>query len=182
MAEMYLVTHNKNKLVEFRELLSLNIDVIDLDIDEIQALDVEQVAISKAKAAHKLTGKFVVVEDTGLYIDAWNGLPGALTRWFLESLGIAGICKVLQTEKNRKCFIKTVLVIYGDNTLEIFTGRLDGEILYHPKGDNGFGFDAIVKPVDSQKSIAEMSTKEKNALSTRRKVIEQFERYVKNQL
>ena len=173
------MTHNHNKLLEFRELLSIDIDIIDLDIEEIQALDVEKVAIAKAQFAYNATGKFVIVEDTGLYIEAWNGLPGALTRWFLEALGVQGICNALRMERNRKCYIKTALVACDLNVLETFISNLDGEILFEPRGKYGFGFDAIIQPMGYQKSIAEFNPREKNVLSTRKKVVEQFEQYVK---
>ncbi len=176
--KIYLVTHNPDKVLEFQQILSTSVDILDLDITEIQALDVTDVAISKAKTAYEITGKNVIVEDTGFYLNAWSGFPGAFTRWFLESLGVDGICSILKTEKNRLCYIKTSLVICVNGSMNVFTSTLDGEIIDSPRGLNGFGFDKIIKPLDNDKSLAELSSQEKNAISTRRQVVEQLEIFI----
>ena len=178
MSKLSIVTHNTDKVKEFKELVGFDIGIIDFDIPEVQALDVKEVAVYKAQVAYQETGKLSIVEDTGLYIDAWNGLPGAFTRWFLEALGVSGICRVLNAEENRKSYIKTVIVLHGDRILETFTGVLEGEILYEPRGENGFGFDSIFCPKNSQKSLAEMTIQEKNTISTRRKTMDVLKEYI----
>ena len=93
MAERLLVvSSNDGKVREIEAMLGSPVERVDLDIPEIQALDVEAVVRQKALVAYERVGRAVVVEDTGLALDALGGLPGALVRWFLETLGPGGIC------------------------------------------------------------------------------------------
>src|SRR5687768_4595845 len=88
---LVLVTGNKNKAAEVAKITGWEVEAMDVKVQEIQSLSVEEVAASKALAAFAQTGRPVVVDDTGMSIEALNGLPGALVSWFLDALGPAGI-------------------------------------------------------------------------------------------
>jgi non-canonical purine NTP pyrophosphatase (RdgB/HAM1 family) len=75
---MILITGNKNKVKEFEFILGFKIENIDLQLEEIQSIDVEEVAKHKAKSAYNMLKKPVIVEDTGLYFEELNGLQGAI--------------------------------------------------------------------------------------------------------
>jgi len=93
--EILFITGNNNKAEEVRAITGLNIVARKLDIPEIQSLDVEDVAKAKALSAFQATGLPVVVDDTGMSIEALNGLPGALVVWFLDVLKPDGIIRLL---------------------------------------------------------------------------------------
>jgi inosine/xanthosine triphosphate pyrophosphatase family protein len=72
---MKFATSNANKFAEAKKILGDDLEQIDIDVDEIQSIDVVDVVEHKAKAAYAVAGEPVIVEDTGLYFEAWNNLP-----------------------------------------------------------------------------------------------------------
>jgi len=74
MYPKFFATTNANKLREVNEILGEKLESIEIELVEPQALDVEEVVKEKAKDAFAKTGKPVLVEDTGVYVDAWQGL------------------------------------------------------------------------------------------------------------
>lgn len=94
--DILLATSNEHKAKTVQSVLGRPVQHIKLDLPEIQAIDVKEVIEQKARVAYHLVGKPVLVEDTSLSLQAWNGLPGALIRWFLETVGNEGICRMLE--------------------------------------------------------------------------------------
>ena len=135
-------------------------------------MEVEQVISYKAKHAFQMLGaRSVIVEDTGLHIEAWNGLPGALVRWFLDTVGVDGICAMMSAYDNRKAIAKTLVATY-DGQLSVFSGSIEGRIAATPSGEGGFGWDPIFIPEGATRTFAEMSGYEKDAYSMRRIALE----------
>ena len=98
------MTSNPNKAREAAEILGMELKSVALDLQEPQSLDVAEVAAIKAAAARETLespNHPVIVEDSGLVVEAWNGLPGALTKWFLQSVGNEGLLQMLSGEENR---------------------------------------------------------------------------------
>ncbi|MDX6380136.1 MAG: XTP/dITP diphosphohydrolase, partial [Rubrobacteraceae bacterium] len=118
------MTSNPNKAREAAEILGVEMRSVGLDLPELQALDVAQVAVAKAAAARATLGdpdSPVLVEDSGLVIDAWNGLPGALTKWFLRSVGNEGLLKMLSGEENRSArAVCAVAIALADGSVRVF--------------------------------------------------------------
>lgn len=176
--KLYFVTGNENKLTEVQKIVNgaIEIEQIDLDLDEIQAVQGADVIRHKAEQAYALSQKPVLIEDTSLYFNAWNNLPGALTKWFLKTVASEGICKMMQGESNRSAFAETIFATYDGQKLETFSGKVEGIITESPRGENGFGWDNIFQPNGSTKTFAEMTDGEKNEFSMRKlalsKVIE----------
>lgn len=168
------ITGNADKLAEVERLLGRSLAHATLTLEEIQALDLDSVARHKARQAYALLQRPVLVEDTGLAFAAWNGLPGALVKWFLTSLGAAGLCRLLQGEPNRAATATTVFVYCDDVQLRVFSGTIDGVITGKPQGNGGFGWDAIFQPCGSERTFAEMTPKEKDRFSMRRLAVEQL--------
>ncbi len=113
------VTGNVNKVQEFERILGYPLAHTPLDLDEIQAVDLLPVIEHKARQAYAALGCPVLVEDMGLAFAAWSGLPGALIKWFLNSVGIDGVCHMLQGETNRDASATTLLVV----SIEISTSE-----------------------------------------------------------
>ena len=174
MDDLIFVTGSRGKLLEAERILGRPIIQKELDLPEIQSLNVEEVVEKKAKAAYELSGSIpVIVEDTGLYIECWHGLPGALIRWFLETVGPNGICQMLDNFPNRAAIAKSIVAKY-DGSHQLYTGEVKGTISPAPRGDNGFGWDAIFIPEGDTRTFAEMSPEEKDRFSMRKIAFEKL--------
>jgi XTP/dITP diphosphohydrolase len=158
--EALFVTSNPNKAREAAEILGVEITNLALDLPELQALDVAQVAVTKAAAAREAlddTDAFVLVEDSGLVVEAWNGLPGAFTKWFLQSVGNEGLLKMLSAYKDRSArAVCAVAVAVPDGAVRVYLGEVEGSIAPEPRGVQGFGWDPIFVPKGDTKTYAEL--------------------------
>ncbi len=175
---IYIATSNANKVREIQAILNTPVEQVEIDLSEIQSIDVEAVIEHKAREAYLRLGRPVLVEDTGLSIHAWNGLPGALVRWFLKAVGPAGICRMLDRFTDRSATAKTCLGLLDGAQVQVFTGQIHGFIATEPRGEHGFGWDAIFIPAGFEKTFAEMSPEEKAAISMRRKAVDLLKAYL----
>ncbi|MEI7645306.1 MAG: non-canonical purine NTP pyrophosphatase [Chloroflexales bacterium] len=144
----------------------------------MQAVDVEEVVEFKVRKAFDVLKKPVMIEDTGLYVRSWNGLPGALIKWFVTYMHEPGICQMLNNFPDRSAWAKTAVGTYdGVSEPVIFVGRVDGRIALAPAGDHGFGWDKIFIPNGSERTFGEMSSEEKDYYSMRRSALIQMFQY-----
>jgi non-canonical purine NTP pyrophosphatase (RdgB/HAM1 family) len=161
--EALFVTSNPNKAREAAEILGIELVNVDLDLPELQALDVAQVAANKAATAREALGfpdSPVLVEDSGLLVEAWNGLPGALTKWFLRSVGNEGLLRMLAGEEDRAArAVCAVAVAATDGSVRAFVGEVGGSIAYQPRGSTGFGWDPIFVPSGHAETYAELGAR-----------------------
>lgn len=179
------VTGNEGKVTEAREALADPVEQVDYDYTEIQADDLRAVAAHGAREAFRaLGGKDpVLVGDAGLFVEAFDGFPGPYSAYVEETVGIERLWRMTEPEDDRRASFRTVLA-YADAApesdggsnppavrVETFSGRVDGEIVA-PRGDGGFGFDPIFE--HDGKTLAEMETAEKNAISHRGRALEAF--------
>jgi XTP/dITP diphosphohydrolase len=173
--EALFVTSNPNKAREAAEILGVEMRSVGLDLPELQALDVAQVAVAKAAAARATLGdpdSPVLVEDSGLVIDAWNGLPGALTKWFLRSVGNEGLLKMLSGEENRSArAVCAVAIALADGSVRVFVGEVEGNVAPEPRGSGGFGWDPIFVPEGHTETYAELGPR-KHEVSHRARALE----------
>lgn len=174
MYPKFFATKNDNKLREVNNILGYNLEQISLELFEPQNIKVEEVVKEKAKDAFQKSGKIVLVDDTSLEIAAWNKLPGALIKWFLNTVDNDGILKMLATEENRKAVAKTAVGFFNGEKSHIFVGEISGTIAKTVRGTEGFGFDAIFIPDGYEESFAEMSEIEKNEISMRKLALEKM--------
>lgn len=172
-APLLFVSSNAGKAREVEAILGLPIARVDLDLPEIQALEVEAVVREKAAAAYAAVGRPVLVEDTGLYLDALHGLPGALVRWFLIAIGPAGICGLIPVGATRAATARSAVALCDGDDLHIVSGEMRGEIAEQPQGTNGFGWDPIFRPAGAVRTFAEMDEAEKLHFSMRRLALDQ---------
>jgi len=170
MHNFLFVTHSQNKLAEAERFLGRKLQHYGLDLPELQLMDVEEVAVHKVKYAHAVLQRPVLVDDTGLYIDAWNGLPGALVKWFMQRTGDRGLCEMMRGFEERTARAKTVLATFND-TLNIYVGTLEGTIAPEPIGE-GYSWETIFIPQGSDKTLAQMTLDEKDEFSMRRLAFE----------
>ena len=166
--DIYFITGNINKFKEIKSIIP-NLKQLNIDLPEIQEIDAKKVIEAKLKEAIKYTDKRnIIVEDTSLYLDALNGLPGPLIKWYLMKMGVDGIYNIANKFDNYNAKVKTYIGFLDDNNqIHFFDGELKGDIV-SPQGNEGFGFDPIFKPEGYDKTLAEMSLSEKNKISMRR--------------
>ena len=168
--KMYFITGNKNKLKEVQAVLP-DVEQLDIDLPEIQEIDAHEIIKNKLLEALKHTDQEVIVEDTSLYLDCMNGLPGPLIKWFLQTVGIAGLAEIAEKLGNNKAEAKTIIG-YAKNkdTVQFFEGSIKGQIVKQ-RGDTDFGWDPIFLPDGYDKTFAEMDQSEKNKISMRRNAL-----------
>ena len=153
------VTTNEHKRREVERILGVELERAGPDVLEVQALDFAEVAIHKARSAYDALGRPphpVLVEDSGLVIEVWNGLPGALTKWFLSSVGYQGLLKMLSGEDRRARAVCAVAVADRGGEVRVFRGEVEGALAPEPRGEGGFGWDPIFVPEGSELTYAQM--------------------------
>jgi len=174
---IYFITGNKNKFAEAKKIMP-ELEQLVIDLPEIQEIDAKKIIQAKLKEAlkHK-TGEFIV-EDTSLYLDCLDGLPGPLIKWFMKTIGGRGIFELAKKYNNFKASAKAYIG-YAKNKNDIcfFTGEIKG-IIVEPKALSTFGWDPIFKPEGFNKTFAEMSKDEKNKISHRRIAFEKLKREI----
>jgi non-canonical purine NTP pyrophosphatase (RdgB/HAM1 family) len=167
---LYFITGNKNKFDEVAAILP-EVEQLDVDLPEIQEIDPHEIIKAKLMEAFQhTTGKFIV-EDTSLYLDCMNGLPGPLIKWFLKTVGNKGLADIAEKFGNSKAQAKTMIGYATDrDDIHFFEGVVEGKIV-QPKAVSGFGWDPIFLPDGYTKTFAEMDKSEKNEISMRRMAV-----------
>ena len=126
----------------------------------------------KAADAYAQLGEPVLVDDTGLTIHEWNGLPGALVAWFIDTVGPQGILDMAAGLTDRRATVTTALG-YADATgVQVFQGTVHGTLATELLGSSGFGYDPIFIPDSDHRTYAQMTSEEKNKISHRRRAVE----------
>jgi len=161
------VTGNANKLREVRQLApsDINLDSHNLDLDEIQSLDLQAILTHKLHQAYGVLKTPVIVEDTSAGLASLEGLPGPFIKFFAQKLGGDALYKLSKVDHD--AVTVTCLTGFYDGQRTVFgTGILRGHIVA-PRGDGGFGFDIVIVPEGHDRTMAQMSAEEKNAISHR---------------
>ncbi|MCR4277716.1 MAG: non-canonical purine NTP pyrophosphatase [Candidatus Berkelbacteria bacterium] len=167
------ITGSTNKLEEMRAVIP-ELEQLDIDLPEIQHIDAHEIIKAKLEEARKHHQGEFIVEDTSLYLDCLNGLPGPLIKWFLKTIGNGGLAEIATKLGNTKAQAKTIIgYIDAAREIEFFEGAVGGNIV-EPRGETGFGWDPIFQPNGYDKTFAEMGQEEKNDLSMRKIAAEQF--------
>ncbi|ESL11708.1 hypothetical protein TRSC58_00535 [Trypanosoma rangeli SC58] len=170
-----LVTGNDGKRKEVQACLAgyVLVENVKLDLTEIQSNSVFEISRNKALRAYEIVKRPVLVEDTALCFDALGGLPGPYVKWFLESMPLVGITKLLKGFDTRRAHALCVFTYCaGAGAVLQFEGRCDGTIVESPRGEHGFGWDSIFEPDEGHgQTYAEMLVEEKNRISHRAKAL-----------
>jgi XTP/dITP diphosphohydrolase len=204
------VTTNAGKVREAREYLGEGtVTQLDFDYPEIQADELAAVAADGARKAYRHAQEPVIVDDAGLFIDAFDGFPGPYSAYVEDTVGVERVWRMTRVEDDRSAAFRGVVaycdgerfaaspdpvdhedrrgpdqsaddrasattdeqVQSGDLPVKIFEGYVPGTIV-EPRGDGGFGYDPIFE--HDGRTLAEMSTEEKNAISHRGRVLARF--------
>jgi XTP/dITP diphosphohydrolase len=176
--KLIFATNNKHKVKEISHILDDRISLMSLD--EVNILEdipedeplIEGNALFKARYVHKATGLDVFADDTGLEIEALNGLPGVHSARFAgenkdSSANIEKVLAMLKGKENRKARFRTVIALIFENREYLFEGTVSGIIIDNKKGSEGFGYDPVFIPDGYNETFAQMPLSEKNKISHR---------------
>ncbi len=164
-----LVTGNAGKIREFERLWP-GLHVVKLDLPELQG-DSEEVAVAKMRSAMvAMPGVDLVVEDSSLCYDALGGLPGVYVKWFLAAVGLRGLYDMLAAYEDKTAYGQCVVVTCVDGVVATHVGRTRGRIVA-PRGDGGFGWDAVFQPDGHDLTYAEMTPEVKDSVSDRGRAV-----------
>lgn len=174
---LYFITSNQNKFAEVKAVLS-HIEQLDIELPEIQEIDAKEIIKAKlTEAFQHYSGEFIV-EDTSLYFECLNGLPGPLIKWFLQTIGNDGLARIAEVLQNNKVIAKTIIgYARSPEDIYYFEGTAHGSIV-SPRGETRFGWDPIFMPDGHTKTFAEMTSKEKNEISMRRVAVDQLKEFL----
>lgn len=172
-----LVTQNKHKLRELKPLFEefdVEFDTTSIEKWEVRSNDVETVALEAAKYAQAELKKPVVVDDTGLYIDALEGFPMAYPSFVLETIGKKGILKLMEGVEDRAAMFVSAVGFCDGTTMRAFKGVMNGTIGFEELGEEGFGYDPIFIPEGYTNTYAQLTFEEKITISHRSKAFRSF--------
>ncbi len=177
---IYFVTGSANKFKEVKAIIP-EVEQLEINLPEIQEIDSQKIVAQKLYHASGIhNNQKIIVDDTSLYFDCLKGLPGPLIRWFEETLGHDGLAELVEKYGNSKARAQTILG-YTKNAEEIllFSGITEGNIV-RPRGEKKFSWDIIFKPKGYEKTFAEMTSEEKNAISPRGIAARKLKRYLES--
>lgn len=147
--EIALVTSNKNKVREFRFVLEplIKVNHLEMHYPELRHDSNEEIAKESAERLANELNKTVVVEDSGMFIESLKGFPGVCSAYIHKRIGLEGILKLMQGQKNRRAYyVSAVAFAEPGKTPHVFSGREDGTIAQSIRGSFGFGHDPLFVP------------------------------------
>jgi len=176
---IYFLTGNANKFREVATLLApIDVEQLQIELTEVQSLDPQEVIQKKLEAARQHHSGAFVVEDSSLSLDALNGLPGPLIKWFERAIGNEGILELTQKLGNDRVTI-TSTIGYADEegSIEFFDGTLTGRIV-PARGDKDFGWGPIFQPDGHDQTFGEMEMADKFALGYRGEAVRKLKAFL----
>ena len=195
--KLVIASHNEGKVREIRALLGPYgiepVSAAELDLPEPEEIGVDFIenADLKARQAADLSGLPALSDDSGLCVEALGGRPGIFSaRWAYAQAGVApdagagevlgerdfGLAmrrvweelEALGPDASRNAhFVCALALVWPDGQAEWFEGRIDGTLVWPPRGDHGFGYDPMFVPNGHEQTFGEMDPEEKHAISHR---------------
>ena len=188
--KLIFVTNNPHKLEEIRKIVGERIEIYSLK--EINCLEeipetadtIRDNAIMKAQYVAEKYGVDCFADDTGLEVSALGGAPGVHTARYASAEGhdtIGNMQLLLQNlegETDRSAQFVTYIALIIKGEIRTFEGVCKGTILTQMQGNEGFGYDPIFQPEGFEKTFAQMSSEQKNAVSHRGKATRKLIEYL----
>jgi XTP/dITP diphosphohydrolase len=195
--EIVLATRNKKKVEEIRRITAgLPINVLSLDdfpdcSETVENRDTfEGNALKKALEVAACTGKLSLADDSGLEVDALRGAPGVYSARYDPAAASGNdprnYEKLLKDLKNIPShergarFVCCLALAWPDGRTKTFFGHSRGRIGFERRGEKGFGYDPVFLPDGFDRTFAEMTAKEKDALSHRGKALEKLAEFLRS--
>lgn len=193
--KLLFATHNPHKAQEIRDIFLYSGSALEIT-SLVELGDMEEIvesgdtlvenALIKAREGYARHGLDCFADDTGLEVEALNGRPGVYSARYagLECRAEDNIQKLLgelQGIQNRSARFRTVVALILDGEEHLFEGAVNGQIIDHKTGAEGFGYDPIFQPNGYSITFGEMSESEKNKISHRGMAIQKLIAFLKNQ-
>lgn len=191
MTELIFATNNVHKLAEveavlgdrFRLLTPRDCGITE-EIPEEQPT-LEGNALQKARYIHERTGRDCFADDTGLEVEALGGAPGVHSaRYATDGHDFAAnnrlLLRNLAGASTRRARFRTVIALILDGRETLFQGAVEGCIAETEAGCGGFGYDPLFVPEGCDRTFAEMTDEQKNALSHRGRAVRKLAEYLHN--
>jgi XTP/dITP diphosphohydrolase len=192
--DIVLATRNKKKIAEMKRITQdMGISILTLDdfpgCPEVveDGATFEENASKKAREVAAYTGKAALADDSGLEVDALEGVPGVLSARFAgkeandrtntERLLLE--MRSLGKEQRSARFVCCIALAFPDGTTHTFQGYARGTIGTEPRGSRGFGYDPVFFPEGHNRTFAEMNDAEKDALSHRGKALKALQEFLR---
>ena len=183
---LVLATHNPGKVVELADLLNPHgLDVVsagELGLPEPDETETSFIGNARLKAlsAATLSGLPAIADDSGLCVDGLGGAPGIYSaRWAGPgkdfSVAMARVNDELGTQPRTAHFICALCVAWPDGHTEVVEGRVDGTLVWPPRGGNGFGYDPMFLMDSKAQTYGEMPRAEKEADNHRARAFRQLD-------
>lgn len=183
---LVIASHNKGKVREIDELMQglvgRVVSASDLSLPEPEETEktFEGNAALKARAAALASGEYALADDSGLCVNALGGEPGVYSaRWAGPekdfNLAMQKVQDALGDSKDRTAYFISVLALSDpQGQVETFEGRIEGTLIWPPRGDKGFGYDPMFIADGMDKTFAEIDPVLKNRISHRARAFEMF--------
>jgi XTP/dITP diphosphohydrolase len=193
MKELVVATRNRGKLQEIRSLLDGVVDTVQCAADfadfpeTIEDGDTfRDNALKKAREAMRFTGLPALADDSGLAVDALDSRPGVYSARFAgEGAGDAANNRRLLEElsgipadRRQAAFVCVLAFVSPNGSEQVFSGRVGGVIISAERGEGGFGYDPLFLVDGFDRTMAELSLEEKNAISHRGQALQHFRAFL----
>jgi XTP/dITP diphosphohydrolase len=174
--KIFFVTNNPYKVKEAQAILKkkdIEVEQQGYGYPELQSENLEEIACYGAEWAAQHLKVPVMVDDSGLFIQALAGFPGPYSAYVQRTLGNKKILKLMEGEEDRRAVFRCAIgFCEPEKKPVVFTGEVWGRIAYSIRGMKGFGYDPIFE--FGGKTFGEMGDEEKNAISHRHKALMKF--------
>ena len=190
--KIVFATNNAHKLREVQQTVGDKFEIVSLrecgvveDIPENEPT-LEGNALAKARYIYSRTGLSCFADDTGLEVEALGGAPGVRSARYAGDehnfdANNALLLKNLEGESNRKARFRTVIALILGGKEYLFEGIVEGTIIDHMSGTEGFGYDPMFVPEGETRTFAEMSAEEKNAISHRGRAVQKLVEFLQTE-
>jgi XTP/dITP diphosphohydrolase len=187
--KIVIATHNKGKLREMQLLLEpygmdcISAGQLELTEPEETGTTFEENALIKAHAAATAANLPALADDSGLCVNALNGRPGVYTAdwaerqkfegepgrdWYMAMGKVEGMLCALGAGVDRRCWFNSTLALaWPDGQHTVYHGRVNGCLVWPPRGDKGFGYDPVFVPDGSSTTFGEIEWEEKQRVDHR---------------
>ena len=186
---LVIASHNQGKVREIRALLEpygiepLSAGDLGLPEPEETGTSFAENALLKARASAEGADCVALADDSGLCVTALGGKPGVYTAdwaerqrfegapgrdWYMAMGKVEGLLAEQGPDIDRSaCFVATLALAWPDGHSEVFEGRVEGKLVWPPRGELGFGYDPVFQPNGFEQTFAELDPAQKQAMSHR---------------
>ena len=186
--KLIMASNNKNKLREMQRILEgMGVEVVsqreagcDFEVEETGKTFAEN-AFLKAEAVVRAVGLPAVADDSGLMVDALDGAPGIYSARFTGShedsdeARVQFLLQKLEGVADRSAkFVSSICCVFPNGDTLRAEGECPGEIVFAPRGQNGFGYDPVFRPQGFDRTMAELAPEEKDKISHRGAAMRKF--------